>query len=162
MFGRFGTNYGQIFREGQPISAQQFNEELGKCITDVQVAEGSGLTLSRFGRRITINVDRQSPRSSVYIRISSATAITAGSQWVYAAIVQRLGGSEEDGLEDDGSTTYPAINTWETRFATAGYQNAGAVSLYQIPNGAVLPAKWSSVSGTAVFLFAERNEPTCD
>lgn len=162
MFGRFGANYGQIFREGQPISAQQFNEELGRCITDIQVAENSGLTLSRFGRRVTINVDRQSARGSLFARISSATSVTASSQWAYSMIVQRVGGSAADGLEDEGATTYPAKNLWETRFTTAGYQNASVNGVYQIPNGAIVPVWRGSVSGTATLLFCERNEPYCE
>ena len=163
MFGRFGSQYGQIFREGQPISAQQFNEELGRCITDLQVAEGSGLTLSRFGRRVIISTRRgDNTGDGVFAKISSATSVTASSEWAYSTIIQRVGGSSSDGLEDDGATTYPAKNLWETRFSMAGYENASVTGVYQIPTGAIVRAWWGKVSGTATLLFCERNEPTCD
>lgn len=157
----FGQNYGPIFREGQPLSAALFNDELSKCIVDIHVAEGSGLTMSRFGRRVTIGVGNRSGLAdgaeSVWVRIESSTVVDAGQEWTYTIIPQKFGGGAI-GLEDESAATYTARNTWE-QLVKAGYENVSVEELYPIPNDAIVRA-WRLNAST--YIFAERNEPNCE
>lgn len=164
MYGRFGANYGQIFREGQPISAQQFNEELGRCITDIQVAEGSGLTLSRYGRRVTISSKGGGGRGDGnWYRVYGSSEETADARWEYVLRLQHDNSTTAwDGLEDANTVDLPGRNTYESdRLANAGYINANVDGLEPITDDTIVWGTPRMVNGESKIIFSVMNEPKC-
>lgn len=96
------------------------------------------------------------------MRVDSSTVATADAQWNYELMPQRDGASSWDGLQDHGTETYPARNTYESaRLTNAGFVNGSVSGLHKIPDDAIVLAFWRNVNGELRLVFSERNEPIC-
>lgn len=72
-------SYQKIFSDGEVISSRKFNEELSKCLTDIRVAEGSGLTLVRGERQVVIGLEQRFRDRIKWLRATSN--LTGGGKY---------------------------------------------------------------------------------
>lgn len=136
--------------------------------TQIKGAPGSGVLIKQSIDGVTISAmptkneaTQTNHDGSVWLKIKSASSVGT-NQWNYKVRVMKSGDtSSHTGLVETADTTeFDARNTWET-ITLAGYENTSVTALKVIPNAAIVRGVPEVRNGVRVYVFSERNEPTC-
>jgi hypothetical protein len=118
--------------------------------------EPAGVTAAPAARPLPAEASPTAP----YVVVSSTSIGTNRWEYTVSPVVGNGATSTHDGQVTLTAVTYKARNRYE-RMTKAGYASSGVASLRPIPNGAPIEARWSSINGTPILLFTDRNEPNC-